>query len=95
MTTFQALLEEERTGPLISSEELYLNLAAKPQLVDGIPTMSSIFLNNANDLDSHGRHDSLQREMSRPVSEIIVKLEDVDIEVDTSTSASDRPDRNT
>ncbi|KAJ3577579.1 hypothetical protein NPX13_g2990 [Xylaria arbuscula] len=99
MTTFQTLFEEERAGPLISSEELYLNLAAKPQLADDIPAMSSIFLNDNNsstgNLDSHSRHQSLQREMSKPVSEIVVKLEDVDIEANTSTPAPDTPDRTT
>ncbi|KAK5624596.1 hypothetical protein RRF57_000312 [Xylaria bambusicola] len=93
MTTFQTLLEEERTGSLISSEELYLNLAAKAQLAGDIPAMSSIFL--SNNLGSHSRHDSPHREMSRPASEIVVKIDDVDIEADASTPASDMPDTTT
>ncbi|KAI1429960.1 Sec1-like protein [Xylaria sp. FL1777] len=93
MTTFQRLLEEERAGPLMSSKELYLNLGAKPALADDIPAVSSVLLNN--NLDSHNHPISLSRETSRPASEIVVKVEDVDMEASTSTPASDIPDRAT
>ncbi|KAI0817703.1 Sec1-like protein [Xylaria sp. FL0064] len=93
MTTFQRLVEDERAGQLRSSEELYLNLGEKPPAADGIPAMSSIFLDNA--LDSHNNRTTTSRAMSRQASEIIVKVEDVDIEAATSTPASDMPGRTT
>ncbi|KAI3342742.1 Sec1-like protein [Ustulina deusta] len=93
MTTFQRLLEETRTGSLMSSEELYLSLGAKPALADDIPAISSMFLNK--NLDSQNNRISPSREMSRPASEIVVKVEDADMEADASTPASHILDRTT
>ncbi|KAI0547423.1 Sec1-like protein [Xylaria curta] len=81
------LLAEEETGQLMSPEELYLNLGAKPALADHIPVMSSIFLNE--NVNSHNDHISSSGDMSTPASEIVVKVEDVDMEDSTCTSASD------
>ncbi|KAI0486392.1 Sec1-like protein [Xylaria cf. heliscus] len=75
MTTFQRLLTKEGTGQLMSPEELYLNLGAKPALAEHIPVMSSMFLNE--DVDSHNNHISPSGEMSTPASEIVVKVEDL------------------
>ncbi|GAW19921.1 hypothetical protein ANO14919_094140 [Xylariales sp. No.14919] len=93
MTTFQGLLAEERTGPLMPSEELYLNLAAKSELADDIPAISSMFLNNNS--DSHNNRISPSRGVSRPASEIVVKVEDVYMGANASTPASDMPGRTT
>ncbi|KAI0974228.1 Sec1-like protein [Xylaria arbuscula] len=90
MTSIKRSLEQARTGPLVSAEELYQNLGAKSAATDDIPVMSSILLNNS--FDSHN-HNSPSRDMSRPASEIIVKVEDVDIEADASMPASDTQDR--
>ncbi|KAI1739320.1 vacuolar protein sorting 33A-like protein [Xylaria scruposa] len=93
MTAFQRLLAEEETGQLMSPEELYLNLGAKPALADHIPVMSSIFLNE--NVNSHNDHISSSGDMSTPASEIVVKVEDVDMEDSTCTSASDIRERAT
>ncbi|KAF2972917.1 hypothetical protein GQX73_g557 [Xylaria multiplex] len=93
MTTFQGLLAEERTGLLMSSEELSSTLPAKPALADDVPAISSIFLNN--NPDSQNSHIFPSREMSRPASEIVVKVEDVDMEINASMLASDVPERTT
>ncbi|KAI1756550.1 Sec1-like protein [Xylaria castorea] len=91
MTAFQKLLTEERTGQLMSPEELYLNLGAKPALADHIPVMSSIFLNE--NVDSHNDRISPSGDMSTPASEIVVKVEDVDMEDNACTSAPDIMER--
>ncbi|KAI3323531.1 Sec1-like protein [Xylariaceae sp. AK1471] len=90
MTTLQRLFEEEGksidTGPMMASEELYLNLGEKPSLADDIPAISSIFLDK--DVESYNNDIPSSREMSRSESEIIVKVEDVDMEANASTSVS-------
>ncbi|KAI1310459.1 Sec1-like protein [Xylaria venustula] len=90
MTTVKGPLEPERTGPLVPAEELYHNLGEKSAPVDDIPTMSSLFLNNS--FGSHN-HNSPSRDMSRPASEIVVKVEDVDVEADASILALDTQDK--
>ncbi|KAJ8120022.1 hypothetical protein ONZ43_g3163 [Nemania bipapillata] len=91
MTTFRRPLAEEGTGPLMPSEELYLNFGAKPALADDIPAISSIFLNKS--LRSHNGQISPSREMSGSASEIVVKIEDADTAAATSTPVSDTQDR--
>jgi hypothetical protein len=90
MTTFQRPLAEEGTGPLMPSEELYLNFGAKSALANDMPAISSIFLNKS--LHSHNDQISPSREMSGS-SEIVVKVEDTDTEASTSTPASDIQER--
>ncbi|KAI0863288.1 Sec1-like protein [Xylaria cubensis] len=95
MTAFQRPSAEEETGQLMSPEELYLNLGAKPALADHIPVMSSIFLNE--NVNSHSDRISSSGDMSTPASEIVVKVEDVDMDMEDSacTSAPDIMERTT
>ncbi|KAI0102944.1 Sec1-like protein [Nemania sp. FL0031] len=87
MTTIQGPLAEERTGPVIPSEELYLNFGVKSALADDIPAISSMFLNKP--LRSHNDPVSPSGEMSGLASEIVVKVEDTDTEASASLPASD------
>ncbi|KAI8632574.1 flavin-containing amine oxidoreductase-domain containing protein [Xylariaceae sp. FL1651] len=95
MTTFQRPLVEKGNcigaGLLISPEVLNLNLGAKPASAGGIPTVPSIFLNK--NVDSHSTYVSPPREMSKLESEIVVKIEDVDMETATSASTSVPPEK--
>lgn len=93
MTTFQRLRTEDRTGQLMSPEELCLNLGATPALADHIPVLSSIFLNE--NVDSCHNRISPSGEMSTPASEIVVKVEDVDMDDNACTPAPDILERAT
>lgn len=90
MTTFQRPFEEEGdslvTGPAMISEELYLNLGDKPALPEEIPAISSLFFDEA--IESHNNHIDSSREMSRSESEIVVKIEGVDVDASPSISVS-------
>jgi hypothetical protein len=97
MASFQRPLIEEGkhidTRPLISSEELYLNLGAKPASADDISIIPSILLNNH--FESHINGISPLEKMSEPESEIIVKLEGVEMGSDDSSSVFDIPEKPT
>ncbi|KAJ8125888.1 hypothetical protein O1611_g7750 [Lasiodiplodia mahajangana] len=84
MTSFQRPFAEERTGAAMPSEEVYLNLGAKPALADDIPAISSILFNKT--LHSHKDPISPSREMSGLVSEIVVKVEDTETETEVCTA---------
>lgn len=91
MATFQTLLAEEGTGPLMLSEEFYLKLGARTG-ADDLPTLSAKFPNKSPASHNNGPGPS-SGEMSTPSSEIAVKVENVETEGGASRSALDRMER--
>jgi hypothetical protein len=89
MTTLQRAFEEEANsigaGTAMPSEHLYLNLGENPVLGDGIPAISSIFLDK--DVESHNNCSTPSRESPGLKSEIIVKVEEDESNASTSASS--------
>lgn len=91
MTTFQTLLAEEGTGPLVLSEEFYLKLGARTG-ADDLPTLSTRFPNKSSASHNNDQGPS-SGEMSTSASELVVKVENVETEGGASRSALDRMER--
>lgn len=91
MATFQTLLAEEGTGPLMLSEEFCLKLGARTGAND-LPTLSTIFPVSKSPV-SQNSGGAASGETSTPVSEIVVKVENVETEGDASGPALDRTER--